>query len=73
MSPEEHNVLMTEPPDNRREKREHMTEIMFEVFNVRSFYSKCSNVLSILSNGRTTGLVVESGEALTSVVPIFEC
>lgn len=31
-----------------------------------------SATLSLFSTGSTTGLVVESGHALTSVVPIFE-
>lgn len=35
--PEQTNVLMTEPPLNRRENREKMTEIMFETFNVNRF------------------------------------
>lgn len=31
-----------------------------------------SATLSLFSTGSTTGLVVEAGHALTSIVPIFE-
>jgi len=70
--PEQTNVLMTEPPLNRKENREKMTEIMFETFNVNRFYVKSTSCLSLISNGVTRGLVVESGEQLTSCVPVFE-
>lgn len=56
-------------PKNNREK---MTEIMFETFNVPSLYIACQAVLSLYSTGRTTGLVLDSGEGVTSTVPIYE-
>jgi len=49
-----------------------MTEIMFETFNVPSLYVACQAVLSLYSTGRTTGLVLDSGEGVTSTVPIYE-
>ena len=38
VSPDEHPVLMSEPPLNPRQNREKMAEILFEKFNVPSFY-----------------------------------
>ena len=34
VAPEEHPVMMTEPPNNRKKNREKMMEVMFEGHNV---------------------------------------
>jgi actin len=49
-----------------------MADIMFEKFRVNSFQICNTATLSMYSTGRVSGLVVESGEALTSTVPVFE-
>lgn len=57
---------------NPKINRQKMTEIMFETFNVPSLYIACQAVLSLYSTGRTTGLVLDSGDGVTSTVPIYE-
>ena len=49
-----------------------MTEIMFEVFNTPAFYVGIQGVLSLLASGRMTGIVFESGDEVTQIVPSFE-
>ena len=50
-----------------------MTEIMFETFDVPALYLANQAVLSLYSSGgRTTGLVLDSGDGITNAVPIFE-
>ena len=49
-----------------------MTQIMFETFNSPAFYTSINSVLSIYASGRTTGVVVDSGDGVTNVVPIYE-
>ena len=49
-----------------------MTEIFFETFNVPAFYLSIQAVLSLYSSGKTTGVVLDSGDGVTHTVPIYE-
>mmetsp|Transcript_26873 Transcript_26873/g.82671 ORF Transcript_26873/g.82671 Transcript_26873/m.82671 type:complete len:378 (+) Transcript_26873:215-1348(+) len=70
--PEEHYVLLTEPPLNTPENRELTAEIMFETFNVPAMYVNIQAVLSLYASGRTTGCVLDSGDGVSHTVPIYE-
>ncbi|CAL6020490.1 Actin [Hexamita inflata] len=70
--PSEHNVLLTEAPKNAKANREKMCQIMFEDFEVKGFYVQIQAVLALYSSGRTTGIVLDSGDGVTHTVPIYE-
>ncbi|KAE8537754.1 actin-2 [Cryptococcus deuterogattii 99/473] len=69
---EEHPVLLTEAPLNPRQNRDIAAQIFFETFNVPAFFTSVQAVLSLYSSGRTTGIVLDSGDGVTHAVPVFE-
>ena len=72
VDPSEHKVMLTEAPGNPKANREKMTSLMFETFQVQGLYVAIQAVLSLYSNGRTTGLVCDSGDGVTHTVPVYE-
>ncbi|KII94358.1 hypothetical protein PLICRDRAFT_100670 [Plicaturopsis crispa FD-325 SS-3] len=69
---EEHPVLLTEAPLNPRSNRDVAAQIFFDTFNVPALFTSVQAVLSLYSSGRTTGIVLDSGDGVTHAVPVFE-
>ena len=69
---EQTGVLLTEAPRNPKANREKMIEIMFGTFEVQNCYVAIQAVMSLYAAGRTTGLVVDSGDGVSHTVPVFE-
>ncbi|XP_040819360.1 actin-like protein 7B [Ochotona curzoniae] len=70
--PEEHAVLVSDPPLSPSSHREKYAELMFETFRIPAMHVTSQALLSIYSYGKTSGLVVESGHGVSHVVPISE-
>ena len=49
-----------------------MAEIFFENFDVPALFIGQQAALGLYAFGKTTGLVVDSGDGVTQVVPIYE-
>jgi len=78
--PEDHYVLLTEPPLNPPENREFTAEIMFETFNVPGLYIAVQAVLALAASWTSkqvtertlSGTVIDSGDGVTHVIPVAE-
>ncbi|KAK6500329.1 Actin-like protein [Arthrobotrys musiformis] len=69
---EEHPVLLTEAPLNPRANRDMAAQIFFETFNVPALFTSVQAVLSLYASGRTTGIVLDSGDGVSHAVPVYE-
>ena len=49
-----------------------MTQVMFVIFNVPATYVATQAVLSLYVSGRTTGLVIDSGDGVLHTVSTYE-
>ncbi|NXK70774.1 ACL6B protein, partial [Sylvietta virens] len=64
-----HPVLMSEAPWNTRAKREKLTELMFEHYNIPAFFLCKTAVLTAFANGRSTPPLLDSGATHTTAIP----
>ncbi len=72
VNPEEHNVLIAETSLNPKVNREKITQILFDTFNVPGLYVANTAVLALYPAGKFTGVVVEIGDGVAHIVPIFD-
>lgn len=65
-------VLLTEPPMNPLKNREKMIEVMFEKYQFAGAYIAIQAVLALYAQGLLTGVVVDSGDGVTHICPVYE-
>ncbi|KAH6581616.1 hypothetical protein BASA61_008961 [Batrachochytrium salamandrivorans] len=77
----QHKILLTEPAMNPKRNREKMVEVMFEDYGFGGAYIAIQAVLTLYaqgsciynhSTGLQTGVVVDSGDGVTHIVPVYE-
>ena len=66
----ERKVLLTEAPFNPISNKEKMAEILFEKIGIGAFNIEPQAKLTIFCEGAETGLVLDSGDGVTHVIPI---
>ncbi|XP_015444158.1 actin-85C-like [Pteropus alecto] len=72
IAPEQHPMMVTDPPLNTASNKEKVLQILFETFNVPALYLANQGVLSLYASGLTSGTTIESGEGMTYFVPIVD-
>ncbi|XP_065584311.1 actin-like [Artemia franciscana] len=71
VDPEEYPVLLTEAPLNPKDKTDKMYQIMFEEMNVPAVRVEVDSILSLRAFNKNTGVVLDCGDGVSSIVPIF--
>ncbi|ORY33519.1 actin family [Naematelia encephala] len=65
-------VLLTEPPMNPKVNRQRMCQVMFEDYGFGGVYVAIQAVLTLYAQGLQTGVVVDSGDGVTHIVPVYD-
>jgi len=72
IEPKNHKILLTEPPLNPRENQAKMLGAMFEMYGFQAAKVNIQAMLVLYAQGLLTGVVVDSGDGVTHVVPVWE-
>lgn len=72
LDPKGCKILLTEPPMNPIKNREKMIEVMFERYQFAGAYVAIQAVLTLYAQGLLTGVVVDSGDGVTHICPVYE-
>lgn len=65
-------ILLTEPANNPNKNREKMGEIMLEKYGFGGVAFEFQALLTLMAEGNTTGAVLDSGDGVTHVIPVYE-
>jgi len=72
INPKECKIMLTEAPMNPQQNRRKMVETMIEKYGFKACYIAIQAVLTLYAQGLLTGVVVDSGDGVTHIVPVFE-
>jgi len=72
INPRESKIMLTEAPMNPQANRRKMVETMFEKYGFQAAYVGVQAVLVLYAQGLLTGVVVDSGDGVTHIVPVYE-
>jgi len=72
IDPADNKILLTEPPMNPVKNREKLVEKMFETYNFGAVNVSIQAMLTLYAQGLLTGVVVDTGDGVTHVVPVWD-
>ena len=65
-------MVSTEAPLNLKANHERMAQILLDTPHFPAMYAAAQSPLSHYAAGRTTGIVMESGDGVSHTAPIYE-
>lgn len=72
VDPKGRKILLTEPPMNPKANRQRLAQVMFEEYGFGGIYVAIQAVLTLYAQGLSSGVVVDSGDGVTHVVPVYD-
>ncbi|KAF9106761.1 Arp2/3 complex subunit, actin nucleation center [Mortierella sp. AM989] len=72
IDPRDTKIMLTEPVMNPKANREKMVQTMLEEYGFQGVYVAIQAVLTLYAQGLTTGVVVDSGDGVTHIVPVVQ-
>ena len=72
IDPTDCKILLTEPPMNPARNREKLVEVMFEKYGFLGCHVAIQAVLTLYAQGLVTGIVLDSGDGVTHICPVYE-
>uniref|UniRef100_A0A158P990 Actin-related protein 2 n=1 Tax=Angiostrongylus cantonensis TaxID=6313 RepID=A0A158P990_ANGCA len=72
IDPKDCKLLLTEPPLNPSNNRERLFQVMFEQYGFNSLHVSVQAVLTLCAQGLVTGVVVDSGDGVTHICPVYQ-
>jgi actin-related protein 2 len=68
----EKTILITEAPSNPLKNKQKMMEILFEKMGVKRMMIEPQAKLTLICEGLTTGIVLDSGDGVSHCIPVFD-
>lgn len=65
-------VLTSYYNNTNKQTKEKTMQIFFESFNVPFYYTSANALLTLYSSGKLNGIVLDSGDQITSVIPFYD-
>lgn len=72
VDPKDHMIMLTEPPMNPTQNKVNMLNNMFEKYNFKAAKVSIQAMLVLYAQGLLTGVVVDSGDGVSHIVPVWE-
>jgi actin len=66
------SIIVAAPPFNSRECTEHFAQTCMESLNMSKIAIVETGLCALYASGRTTGIVLDSGEGVTTATPVYD-